>query len=468
MERTRDQDRSAFSAFADSFGGRLVLPGDPDYHRTRVVWNAIFDRYPACIAQCGSAADVVAAIRFARERQLRVAVRGGGHSAAGFSTCDDGMVLDLRPIQGVFVVPDRKVAWVGGGAHLSQLDEATQQAGLACPVGVIGHTGVGGLTLGGGMGRLQRKHGLTIDNLIGVDMVTADGQVIQADQHENSELFWGVRGAGANFGVITSFRFRLHPVGPAIVQGVVIHPIERAHELAEVFRHTVAVAPDALMMSLEFRVATDDPPSEPGMARHPVVLLEVTYCGAVEEADRHIRAIRSGAGKPVVDTVQPRSFLAVQTRKDETLAWGHRFYMKNAFFPAVTDQVVDLCASRVSDAPGKCSVSFMAQGGAIAAVPHDAMAFNGRRAPLWCGVETVWDERSLDDAHIEWGRAAMAALKPFAGDGHYVNDVVEAGADVVRSIYGDAKYQRLVALKKAWDPDNMFRLNQNIVPRPAS
>src|SRR5215831_13745549 len=368
MERTRDQDRSAFSAFADSFGGRLVLPGDPDYHRARVVWNAIFDRYPACIAQCGSAADVVAAIRFARERQLRVAVRGGGHSAAGFSTCDDGMVLDLRPIQGVHVDPERKVAWAGGGAHLSQLDEAAQEAGLACPVGVIGHTGVGGLTLGGGMGRLQRKHGLTIDNLIGVDMVTADGQVIQADQHENRELFWGVRGAGANFGVITSFRFRLHPVGPAIVQGVVIHPIERAHELAEVFREMVSVAPDELMMSLEFRVATEYPPFEPGMAGRPVALIEVTYCGAVEEADRHLGALRAGnrAGNPVVDTVQPRSFLAVQTRKDETLAWGHRFYMKNAFFPAITGQVVDLCASRICDAPGKCSVSFLAQGGQIA------------------------------------------------------------------------------------------------------
>lgn len=464
MERTRHQDRSAFAAFAETFGGRLILAGDPDYHRARVVWNAIFDRYPACIAQCGSAADVVAALRFARERQLTIAVRGGGHSAAGFSTCDDGMVLDLRPMQGVLVDARRRVAWVGGGAHLSQLDEAAQKAGLACPVGVIGHTGVGGLTLGGGMGRLQRKYGLTIDNLLSVDLVTADGHIVQADEHENSELFWGVRGAGANFGVITSFRFRLHPVGPAIVQGVVIHPIERAHELAEVFRHALAVAPDELMMSLEFRVATEYAPFEPGMAGRPVAVIEVTYCGAVQQAGRHLRALR--AGKPVVDTVQPRSFLAVQTRKDETLAWGHRFYMKNAFFPAVTDQIVDLCASRVSDAPGKCSVSFLAQGGAIARVPDDAMAFPGRRAPFWCGVETVWDEPSLDEAHIGWGRATMAMLKPFAGDGHYVNDVVEAGDDVARSIYGDAKYERLVAMKQVWDPDNVFRLNQNIVPRP--
>jgi FAD/FMN-containing dehydrogenase len=470
MERTRDQDRSAFAAFGDSFGGRLILAGDPEYDRARIVWNAIFDRYPACIAQCGSVADVVAALRFARERELTVAVRGGGHSAAGFSTCDGGMVLDLRPIQGVLVDAERKVARVGGGAHLSQLDEAAQEVGLACPVGVIGHTGVGGLTLGGGMGRLQRKYGLTIDNLLGVEMVTASGQVIRADADENSELFWGVRGAGANFGVVTSFRFRLHPVGPAIVQGVVIHPIERAHELAEVFRHMLTVAPDELMMSLEFRVATEFPPFEPGMAGRPVVVIEVTYCGAVNQAEQHLREIRAGAGagKPIADTVQPRSFLAVQTRKDETLAWGHRFYMKNAFFPAITDQVVDLCASRVSEAPGKCSVSFMAQGGEIGRVADDAMAYRGRRSPLWCGVETVWDEPSLDDAHIGWGRATMDALQPFAGDGHYVNDVIETGDDVVQSIYGDAKFRRLVALKQHWDPDNVFRLNQNVVPRPAS
>src|SRR5215467_3117626 len=272
MDRPRDQDRAAFSAFADSFGGRLILPGDPDYHRARIVWNAIFDRYPACIAQCGNVADVVAALRFARERELTVAIRGGGHSAAGFSTCDGGMVLDLRPIQAVVAIARQQVAWVGGGAHLSQLDEATQKAGLACPVGVIGHTGVGGLTLGGGMGRLQRKYGLTIDNLLGVDLVTADGHVVRADEHENSELFWGVRGAGANFGVVTSFRFRLHPVGPAIVQGVVIYPIERAHEVTEQFLHLIAVAPDEIMMSLEFRVATEHPPFAPGMMGRPVVL----------------------------------------------------------------------------------------------------------------------------------------------------------------------------------------------------
>lgn len=462
MERDLGLDRTAVAAFAGGFGGRVVLPGDPDYDQARAVWNAIFDRYPACIARCGSVQDIVTAVRFAREQELPIAVRGGGHSAAGFSTCDGGMVLDLRPIQGVAVDTTTSTARVGAGAHLSQLDEATQTVGLACPVGVIGHTGVAGLTLGGGMGRLQRRFGLTIDNLLGVELVTADGRLVCADENENGELFWGVRGAGANFGIITSFRYRLHPVGPAVVQGVVVYPLEQAHEMARQFCDLIAAAPHELMMSLEFRIATDHPPYSPGMAGRPSLLIEVTYCGAADRSDRYLRPLR--AAGPMLDTVQPRSYLAVQTRKDETLAWGHRFYMKNAFFPAITDEIVDLCADRICDAPGNCSVAFMAQGGAIARVEEDATAFTGRDAAFWCGVETVWDEPTRDDAHIRWGRATMAALKPFTSPGHYVNDVIEADQDIVRGIYGDLKYKRLVNLKRAWDPGNVFRLNHNIIP----
>lgn len=466
MEPDNDLDSSALAAFAGGFGGRAILPGDPAYDQARAVWNAIFDRYPACVARCGSVQDVVTALRFAREHGLAIAVRGGGHSAAGFSTCDGGMVVDLRPIQGVSVDPGRRVAHVGGGAHLSQLDEATQSFALACPVGVIGHTGVGGLTLGGGMGRIQRRYGLTVDNLLGVELVTADGRLVRASADENGELFWGLRGAGANFGVVTSFRFRLHPVGPAIVQGFVIHPVEQAHQLAARFREFVATSPDEVMMSLEFRVATEHPPYPPGMAGRPVVLVESTYCGPLDRAGSYLRSLRDA--RPLLDTLQPRSYLAVQTRKDQTLAWGHRFYMKNAFVPALTDDVVDVCAARISVAPANCSVSLMAQGGAIARVPEDAMAFAGRGAAFWCGVETVWDEPAKDDVCIGWGRATMAALKPFTGTGHYVNDVMEFGEDIVRGIYGEAKYRRLAALKREWDPDNVFRLNHNVLPRPAS
>jgi len=464
MERDPGLDRTALTAFTAGFGGRVILPGDPDYDQARVVWNAIFDRYPACIARCGDVQDVVTALRFAREQELPIAVRGGGHSAAGFSTCDGGLVLDLRPIQAVAVDTSASTAYVGAGAHLGQLDEATQAVGLACPVGVIGHTGVAGLTLGGGLGRLQRRYGLTIDNLVGVELVTADGQQVRANENENVELFWGVRGAGANFGIVTSFRFRVHPVGPAVVQGVLVYPLEQAHEMAGLFCDLMAAAPDELMMSLEFRIATRYPPYSPAMAGRPVVLMEVTYCGPVERSDRYLRSLRST--RPLLDTVRPRSYLAVQTRRDEMLTWGHRFYMKNAFFPAITDEIVDLCANRICDAPGNCSVGFMAQGGAIARVAEDATAFTGREAAFWCGVETVWDEPARDDAHIQWGRATMAALKPFTSPGQYVNDVIEAGEGIARGIYGDLKYQRLVNLKQAWDPGNVFRLNHNINPAP--
>jgi FAD/FMN-containing dehydrogenase len=283
-----------------------------------------------------------------------------------------------------------------------------------------------------------------------------------------SSIIWPayVRGAGANFGVITSFRFRLHPVGPAVVQGVVVYPIERAHELASLFCQLAADAPEELMISLEFRVATEYPPFAPGMSGRPVVLIEATYCGPLEHADRYLHPLR--AAGPMLDTIQPRSYLAVQTRKDKMLAWGHRFYMKNAFFPEITDEIVELCAARICDARWTCSVAFMAQGGAIARVMEDATAFTGRAAPFWCGVETVWDDPTQDDAHKGWGRATMAALKPFTSQGQYVNDVIEAGEHVVRGIYGDAKYQRLAALKRAWDPDNVFRLNQNVIPGPVA
>jgi Berberine and berberine like len=249
------------------------------------------------------------------------------------------------------------------------------------------------------------------------------------------------------------------------VQGVVVYPLEQAHEMARQFRDLIAAAPHELMMSLEFRIATDHPPYSPGMAGRPGVLIEVTYCGPADRSDRYLHPLR--AAGPMLDTVQPRSYLAVQTRKDETLAWGHRFYMKNAFFPAITDEIVDLCADRICDAPGNCSVAFMAQGGASARVEEDATAFTGREAAFWCGIETVWDEPARDDAHIRWGRATMAALKPFTSPGHYVNDVIEADQDIVRGIYGDLKYKRLVSLKRAWDPSNVFRLNHNIIPDPA-
>jgi hypothetical protein len=440
-----------------------VVPGDSEYDAARIVWNGMVDRYPAVVARCTGTDDVVSAVRFAREQDLLIAVRAGGHSVGGFSTCDGGIVIDLAGMRGVRVVPERRVARVNGGALLSELDQEAQTFDLACPVGVVGHTGVAGLTLGGGMGRLQRKHGFTVDNVLAVDLVTAEGKLIHVSEDEDADLFWGMRGAGANFGVVTSFEFRLHPIGPTITQGMVVHPVERARDVAAIFREAMATAPDELMISLGVGIATPEPPFPPELAGRPIVLMGATHSGSLDDAERHLRPLRDL--EPVLDTFGPKSYLTVQAMSDESMAWGKRFYMKGGFLAALTDAAMDVCVDQVSRAPGgDCSISLWAQGGAVRRMANDAMAFTGREAACWLGVEALWEDPALDVAHIAWGRATMSALKPFTASGHYVNDVVETGDGIVRSIYGDAKYERLVSLKRAFDPDNVFRLNQNIVP----
>jgi FAD/FMN-containing dehydrogenase len=453
---------AAVADLRDVFRGDIVLPGDPGYDGARIVWNGMIDRRPAVVARCTSADDVISAVRFAREHDLVVAVRGGGHSVGGFSTCDNGIVIDLAGMRGVSADPETRVARANGGALLGELDGAAQAFGLACPVGVVGHTGVGGLTLGGGMGRLQRRFGLTIDNLLSVDVVTADGKVIRAAEDENGDLFWGMRGAGANFGVVTSFDFRLHPLGPVVTEGAALFPIERAREAGAVFGHLATDGPDELMPSLNLSITPARPPFPAELAGRPVIALGATHSGSMQDAERDLQAVRDLG--PVTDTFGPKPYLAVQSMSDEAMAWGKRFYMKGGYLAALTGEAVDTCAGQIADAPGECVVSFWGMGGAVARTPDAAMAFTGRAAPFWVGVEAFWEDPADDEAFIAWGRRAMAALKPFTTAGHYVNDMVETGESVVRAIYGDAKYDRLVGLKRAFDPDNVFRFNQNIQP----
>jgi FAD/FMN-containing dehydrogenase len=452
---------SALSGFRDVFGGELIDPSNAEYDSARVVWNGMVDRRPALIARCADPEDVVAAIRFAREHDLVVAVRSGGHSVAGFSTCDDGLLIDLAHVRGARVDPEARIAKVGGGALLGELDLAAQEFDLACPVGVVSHTGVAGLTLGGGMGRLQRKHGLPIDNLVAVDLVTADGGLIRADEDTDPELFWGVRGAGANFGVATSFEFQLHPVGPTITHGFLVSTIDRAHEVAARFAEFGANGSDDLMPTLTFAtVGPDDPWSE--LEGKPVAVVQVSHCGDVDKAARDVEPLRSG--RPVADTIEPKQYLSVQGANDEELAWGKRFYMKGGFANAIPGELIDACIEGIRDAPGRCGIGFWAQGGAMASAPVESTAFTGRDAAFWIGMEAFWEDPAQDDEFRGWGRRVWEMIKPFTADGHYVNDVIETGQNVVRSIYGDAKYERLVALKRTYDPDNVFRLNQNVVP----
>jgi FAD/FMN-containing dehydrogenase len=443
-------------AFADGFSGEVVLPGDPGYEGARVVWNGMIDRWPALIVRPTGAADVITAVSFARAEDLPIAVRSGGHSIPGFSTCDDGIVIDLSRMRGVRVDPERRTARAGGGALLGELDHEAQAFGLVCPVGVISHTGAAGLTLGGGMGRLQRKFGLTIDNLLSVDVVTADGRLVHASEAANADLFWGLRGAGANFGIATSLEYRLHPLDSVITHGSVLHPVDRAQELAALVRDAVASGPDELWLS--FGLGVD-------VAHGPVAYVSALHSGSLPDADRDLANLRA-FGPPVSGSVDPKPYLTTQTMNDEALRWGHRFYMKSAFLSDLSDEVVDRLGAHLSRLPDGAEGEFSAwtMGRAVAAVPEDATAYTGREATFWLAAEILWDDEALDGRCRGWVRAAMADVQPFATTGRYVNDVADAGEDVVRTVYGDAKYEKLVDVKRAWDPENVFRLNQNVRP----
>jgi FAD/FMN-containing dehydrogenase len=423
------------------------------------------DRRPAVVARCEGVEDVVEAIRFGRERHLPIAVRGGGHSVGGFSTCDDGIVIDLSRMHGVEVDAERRVARVRGGSLLRELDAAAQAHGLVCPVGVVGHTGVAGLSLGGGMGRLQRRLGFTVDNTLGVDVVTADGDLIRASADERPDLFWGIRGAGPNFGVVTGFDFRLHPQAPLVTNGIMAFPTERGDEVAGAVRSYLEGAPDEVMVSVGFGPATEAFAAP--IAGHPVVSVGVTHSGDPDRAEASLRPLLGPlrALGPLEDSVQARSYLELQTMNDEAMAWGKRFYMKGGFLGELSQPFVSAAIDRVADAPGPgATITLWAHGGAISRTSDDAMAFTGREASFWLGVEAEWEAATADDAHVTWGRRTMAALEPYTVAGQYVNDVVETGEEVARRVYGSAKYDRLVELKRRYDPENVFRLNQNIRP----
>jgi FAD/FMN-containing dehydrogenase len=456
-EATKGVGLAALASFSEAFEGEIVLPGSAGYDAARIVWNGMIDRRPAVVARAAGVEDVRSTVRFAREQDLPIAVRCGGHSLAGFSTCDDGVVLDLSLMRDVHVDPARRTARVAGGTLLSQLDAAAQDHGLVCPVGVVGHTGVAGLTLGGGMGRLQRHFGFSIDNLRSVELVTADDRVLTVSEDEEPDLFWGIRGAGPNFGVVTSFEFDLHELGPVVTQGFVDYPAELGHEIAARVREYLETAPDEVMVSFGVTTGTEEDGED--LVGRPVIYVGATHSGRVDDAEEALRPLRDLG--PVADTFRQVPYLELQTSGDDDMAWGKRFYMKGGFLAELSDGFIDAALAHTTL---RGAVTLWAQGGAISRIPEDTMAFTGREAPFWLGVEADWDDAADDDALIDWGRTTMTALEPFTAAGHYVNDVIETGRDVVRDVYGDAKYERLVGLKRAFDPDNVFRLNQNIEP----
>jgi hypothetical protein len=447
----------------DTFGGEVITPDDGAYDDARRVWNAKFDRRPAVLVRPTSVAEVAAAIRFGRERQLEIAVRGGAHSNAGHSTTDGGLVIDLSRLRGVTVDAERRIAWAKGGALLGELDIAAQAHGLVCPVGVIGHTGVGGLTLGGGVGRLQRHFGLTIDNLRAVELVTAEGRTVRASETEEPDLFWGIRGAGANFGVVTSFEFELHEFGPLLHRGVRIYPASAVHEVWPMVRDFAAVAPDdlALIVSIGRAEPAEDYPES--LAGQPVVVVAYNHSGDAAKVERDLSPLRSGP-EPAASSDTSQDYLGVQTANDLAMGWGSRSYILGGYADDVHAEALDALVEHAATAPAGASFSISVQGGAIGRVADDAMAFTGRDARFDLSADSDWEDPALDEIQHDWVRRAMTIVEPDAVIGRYCNEIGDAGPEVTRAIYGDGKLPRLTALKRAWDPDNVFRLNHNITP----
>jgi len=455
--------RANVDDFSRWFRGDIIDPGAAEYDDARRVWNAVFDRRPSLIVRPTGVDDVIAAVRFGREHDLEIAVRGGGHSALGHSTSDGGIVIDLGRLDAVTVDPERRRARTGGGALLGQLDIAAQEHGLVCPVGVVGHTGVAGLTLGGGVGRLQRHFGLTIDSLRAVELVTADGRVVRASTDEEPELFWGLRGAGANFGIATSLEFELHAFSGTLHRGVHIHPATDIHELWAVFRAYAATAPDTV--AAIFTVArTDSADDYPGaVAGSPIVVISYNHSGAGEDVERDIAPLLTGPA-PASRTAINESYVTTQRSSDLTLAWGSRSAILGGFVQDCSPDVLDAFVAQMDHAPGDSSISITMMGGAIDRLADADAAFTGRGHPFDVSPDSSWEDPKLDAANAAWVRETMAIVDDDRLPGRYINELSDAGPDVIRQSYGDDKLRRLQALKRAWDPTNVFRLNHNIDP----
>ena len=458
-------DERVVKAFDGAFAGELIGPADEPYETARRVWNGMVDRRPALIARCAGEDDVVAALGFARERELPVAVRGGGHNVAGNAVCDGGVVIDLSALKHIDVDPDRRIARAQPGVLLGELDRATQTAGLATPTGNVSMTGVAGLTLGGGLGWIARKHGPACDNLLSAEVVTADGDRVTAGTGENPDLLWGLRGGGGNFGVVTSFEYRLHPMGPQVIAGGVVHAFSDAPEVFRFFADFVATAPDELSVTASTFRASPALPIPTEMHGEFVTVLAVCYAGDLDEGERVLKPLRS-FGRPLADLIAPMPYTALQSGSDAAYPNGQRNYWKSHYVDEITDAAI---ASVIEHAPRMISPlsSFYVQhlGGAISRAGADTAAFGHRDALFDFTILTVWQDPAEDAEHIAWARDFFAAMQPYAS-GVYVNNLGTEGADRVRAAYAAATYERLVALKNAYDPHNVFRVNQNVAPRP--
>lgn len=447
--------------------GSLLTPDSPGYDEARTIWNAMIDRRPGLIVRCATAEDVARAIRFARAHDLLVAVRGGGHNIAGNAVCDGGLMIDLSPMRTVRVDQAARTAVVGPGCTLGDVDRTTQAYGLALPLGVNSTTGISGLTLGGGFGWLSRRLGLTIDSLLSAEVATAEGKIVRASASEHPDLFWGIRGGGGNFGVVTSFEFRLHPVGPEVLAGLVVHPLGAAKDVLRYYREFVPTTPEALACWFVMRLAPPLPFLPPEWHGKPILALAMCWSGDVKVGERVTAPLRQ-FGSPLADVVAPNPFADWQTALDPLLTPGFRNYWKSHDFLELSDGLIDVLVSHAERIPDpNTEIAYAQVGGAISRVPADATAYGHRDAQYVMNVHGRWTDPDRDEACIGWARDLFRAAAPFATGGVYVNFLTGDESDRVRAAYG-ANYERLVALKDRYDPTNLFRLNQNIRPSVAA
>jgi len=448
------------------FRGRLIVAGQADYDSARAVWNGAIDRRPRLIARCIGTADVVAAVRFARDHDLEIAIRGGGHNVAGTAVCDDGIVIDLSAMRAVRVDCAGRRAWVQGGALWGDVDHDTQLHGLATTGGIVSHTGVAGLTLGGGIGWLMRKHGLTIDNLLAADIVTADGEPIRASEDEHPDLFWALRGGGGNFGVVTSFEFRLHTVGPTVFAGPIFWAASDAAEILRYYRDFIREAPDELGTVVRFGTAPPLPVIPTELHWRPVVMVGTCYAGPIEDGERQLAPLRSFR-PPLLDLIGPTSYGGFQGALDSTVAHGWNYSWKSTHLPDLYDDLIDVIAEHAfSCASPRSYVAMFHLKGAVSRVAEGATAFGNRNASHAITLDGVWQHgEEFGDGDTAWTRRFFAALGRFR-EGVYVNFL---GGDEdprrIREAYGDSVYERLVDVKTTYDPENVFHHNQNIRPR---
>ena len=445
--------------------GPVILPADPGYDAARAIWNGAIDRRPACIARCTGVADVVAAVGFARERDLLVAVRSGGHGVGGHALCEGGLVIDLSPMKGIRVDPVARTARAEAGVLWGELDRETQLFGLATVGGIVTHTGIAGLTLGGGIGWLMRKHGATVDNLLSADVVTAQGEIVTASVEENPDLFWAIRGGGGNFGIVTSFEYRLHPVGPIVLAGPVFHPLEDAPQVLRLYREFIAAAPDELTTIFDLSVAPPLPFLPEEVHGKPIVMVGACYAGSPDDGAEVVRPLKQ-FGRPIVDLLEPKPYTALQSMFDPLVPHGWHRYWKSVELPSLSDDAIDTLIEHSSAPTSPKSYTIVFQlGGALARVGEDETAFSQRDTAHNVNINAVWTEEDPDgERHSAWARDFFDAMQRHAGGRVYVNFLGEEGGNRVRQAYGARNYERLVELKRAYDPTNFFRLNQNIEP----